>query len=91
MIQFIELVPVEEENPNYKEEKIVFEKDFGAPHPDQKVTRHLNQVSMFMHPWVQLQLDEVITFWGEAYTVETIGPKMFEAGTFVQQVYIKKK
>lgn len=91
MIQFIELVPVEVENENYKEDKEKFEADHFNGFPQQKVTRHLNQVSMFMHPWVPLHLDEVITFWGEAYTVETIGPKMFEAGTFVQQIYIKKK
>lgn len=91
MIQFIELVPVVVENENYTEEMKCFNLGTDFFPPDEKVTRHLNQVSMFMHPWVPLELDEIITFWGEAYTVQTIGPKMFEAGNFVQQVYIKKK
>lgn len=91
MIQFIEITPIEVENENYADELREFEFNFGKPHPDKKHIRHINQVSMFMHPWVPLELDEIITFWGEAYTIQTIGPKMFEAGTFVQQVYIKKK
>lgn len=96
MIQFIELVPVEVENPNYEEEmhdynNASFTDALLMQAPEAKVLRHENKlIAEYEGPYILFHIDEILKIEDEYYIVTVIGPKEF-SDTFVQSIYVKKR